>query len=83
VVDGATQLIDQPQSDQFVLALRLIFMLVPLILLSLAIFVASRLKLTHQSHARLNRVLAARRAGEELDSDLQADAEELKKLLIG
>jgi oligogalacturonide transporter len=83
VVDGAAQLIDQPQSDQFILTLRLIFVLVPLVLLSLSIFIASRLKLTHQSHARLNRVLIARRSGEGLDPELQAEEEALKNLLIG
>ena len=83
VVDGATRLIDQPQSDQFVLTLRVIFVLVPVVLLSLSIFVASRLKLTHETHARLNRVLAVRRAGEDLHPELQTEADELKKLLIG
>lgn len=83
MVDGATKLIDQPQSDQFILVLRVIFVLVPVILLSLAILVASRLPLTHQSHAQLNRVLAVRRAGDELDPELQREADELKELLIG
>jgi hypothetical protein len=53
-----------------------------LVLLSLAIFTASRLKLTHESHARLNQVLAARRQGEALDPELQSEAEELTQLLI-
>ena len=83
VVDGITQLVDQPQSDQFVLTLRVIFVLVPLVLLSLSIFAASRLKLNHQSHARLNRVLAVRRSGEDLDPEMQTESEELTKLLIG
>jgi oligogalacturonide transporter len=83
VVDGATRLVDQPQSDEFILTLRVIFVLVPLVLLSLSIFSASRLKLNHQSHARLRRVLEVRRAGDELDLEQQAEAEELKNLLIG
>jgi oligogalacturonide transporter len=83
VVNGVTQLIDQPQSDQFVMTLRVIFVLVPAILLSLSIFAANRLKLTHESHARLNRVLAARREGQELSPELQAEVQELEKLLIG
>jgi Na+/melibiose symporter-like transporter len=57
--------------------------LVPLVLLTLSILVASRLKLTHQSHARLNRVLTARRSGEAFDPELQAEEEALKSLLIG
>jgi hypothetical protein len=51
-------------------------------LLSLAIFAATRLKLTHESHARLNQVLTVKRSGQELDPDLQQEAEELTKLLI-
>ena len=61
----------------------LFFVVVPLVLLSLAIFTATRLPLNHHSHARLNRVLTARRNNEELSSELQAEADELKKLLIG
>ena len=82
VVNGMTKLIDQPQSDQFILTLRVIFVLVPVVLLSLSILVASRLKLTHETHARLNQVLAVRRKGEELDPELQSEAEELSKMLI-
>jgi Na+/melibiose symporter-like transporter len=58
-------------------------LLVPVILLSLSIFVATRLPLTHQTHASLNRVLAAHRSGLELDAELQAEEQELQKLLIG
>ena len=83
VVDGVSRLVDQPQSDQFVLVLRIIFVAVPLVLLSLAIFTASRLKLTHATHARLNEVLEVRRQDKELDPELQSEAEELTKLLIG
>jgi Na+/melibiose symporter-like transporter len=83
IVDGVTKLVDQPQSAEFVMILRLVFVFVPLVLLSLAIFTASRLKLTHQSHARLNRVLTARRRGEALSPELQAEEQELKQLLIG
>jgi oligogalacturonide transporter len=83
VVDGVTTLVDQPQSDQFVLTLRVIFVLVPVVLLSLSIFVATRLKLNHQSHARLNRVLVALRQGDELDPEMEVEARELEQLLIG
>jgi hypothetical protein len=48
----------------------------------MSILVASRLKLTHQTHARLNRVLAARREGQSLDPELQDETLELRKLLI-
>ncbi|HBX67827.1 MAG TPA: MFS transporter [Chloroflexi bacterium] len=83
VVDGVTKLIDQPQSDQFVLVLRVIFVVVPLVLLSLAIFTATRLPLNHQTHAELNRVLAVRRSGVELTPELQNEADELTRRLIG
>jgi oligogalacturonide transporter len=83
VVDGVTTLVDQSQSEVFVWTLRVIFVLVPVILLSLSIFVASRLKLTHESHARLNHILIIRRKGDELDPELQVEVDDLKKILIG
>ncbi len=81
VVEGAARLVDQPQSATFLLVLRLIFVFVPLVLLSLAILLAARMPLTHQTHARLNRVLAARRRGDTVDDDLKAETAQLERLL--
>lgn len=82
VVEGVTRLVDQPQSAGFILTLRLIFILVPLVMLSLAIFVAYKLPLTHQVHARLSRVLVAQRLGEPVAPEFQAEVDDLKQILI-
>jgi Na+/melibiose symporter-like transporter len=79
VTAGVTRVVDQPQSAQFVLTLRLIFVLIPLVLLSSSIFLASKLPLTHQVHARLRQVLAAQREGKPVD---ESELEDLKRLLI-
>jgi oligogalacturonide transporter len=82
VVNGATKLIDQPQSAEFVLVLRVVFLVVPIILLALAIYCTTRLPITPKTHARLGAFLAARRANPALSAELQAEEKELKKLLI-
>ncbi len=78
-VDGATQLIEQSQTDTFLFVLRLLFMLLPILLLAFALFFAVRFPLTPALHARLNQYLAAVRKGEEPVED----GNELKELLIG
>lgn len=78
-IDGATKLIEQPQSDTFLLVLRLLFMLLPIVLLIFALFFAARFPLTPQLHVRLNKFLAAVRKGEKPEED----GDELKKILIG
>ncbi|MFZ5918803.1 MAG: MFS transporter [Chloroflexota bacterium] len=83
VVDGATQLVEQPQSDAFVWVLRLTFALVPIVLLLAALFFARRFPLTPEVHERLRRVLAARRSGAPESDAVQREAEALEKLLIG
>ena len=44
-IDGATKLIEQPQTDTFLLVLRLIFMLLPIVLLAFALIFALRFPL--------------------------------------
>jgi oligogalacturonide transporter len=78
-VDGVTKLIEQPQSDIFLLTLRLLFMLLPIVLLFFALYFAARFPLTPDLHNRLNAYLASIRKGEEPEDD----GEELKQLLIG
>jgi len=51
-IDGVTKLIEQPQNDTFLLVLRLIFMLVPVVLLAFALIFALKFPLTPQLHAR-------------------------------
>jgi oligogalacturonide transporter len=83
VIDGATTLIEQPQSDTFLWVLRSIFVLVPIVLLLGAVFFARRFPLTPEVHERLRRVLAARRRGEPESDEIRQEAEALEKLLIG
>jgi oligogalacturonide transporter len=79
-VDGATRLIEQPQSDVFLLVLRLIFMLLPVILLVLALIFALRFPLTPELHRRLNTLLARQRADEVVD---EAERQQLTETLLG
>jgi oligogalacturonide transporter len=83
VVNGATELIEQPQSDAFILVLRLVFALVPIVLLVAALAFALRFPLTSEVHQRLNAVLAARRSGEAESDETRQEAEALSRLLIG
>jgi oligogalacturonide transporter len=82
VVNGASRLIDQPQSANFLLVLRLIFAFLPIVLLAGSVFFALRYPLSPGAHARLNRILACRRNAEPEPPELQVEAEELKVLLI-
>jgi len=79
-INGATKLIEQPQSDSFLLVLRLIFMLLPIILLTFALIFAARFPLTPELHRRLNVVLARQRMDEPVD---ETEKRELTKILIG
>jgi oligogalacturonide transporter len=79
-VDGALRLIEQPQSDTFLLVLRLIFMLLPIILLAFALFFALRFPLTPELHRRLNGLLARQRANEPVD---ELEKQQLTKSLLG
>jgi oligogalacturonide transporter len=79
-IDGATRLIEQPQSDTFLLVLRLIFMLLPIVLLAFAVFFALRFPLTAELHGRLNALLARQRLDQPVDESEKAY---LTKTLVG
>jgi len=79
-INGATKLIEQPQSNTFLLVLRLIFVLLPLVLLAFALFFALRFPLTPELHNRLNLLLAKQRANESVDENEKL---ELTKVLLG
>ncbi|MBI4926582.1 MAG: MFS transporter, partial [Anaerolineae bacterium] len=83
VVNGVTRLVEQPQPDAFIQALRMIFAFVPPVLLVVGIFFASRFPLTPQRHARLNALLAARRSGQAETPEMRAEAIELQRELVG
>lgn len=70
---------EQAQSATFILALRLLFGLTPILLLAVALFFARRYPLTPQVHARLRALLERRRAGEAVD---EAEARELARILV-
>jgi Na+/melibiose symporter-like transporter len=79
-IEGATKLIEQPQSDTFLLVLRLIFMLLPIVLLAFALLFALRFPLTPALHRRLNALLTRQRASEPVD---ETEKRELIKVLLG
>jgi oligogalacturonide transporter len=79
-INGATQLIEQPQSDTFLLVLRLIFMLLPIVLLVFALFFALRFPLTPELHRRLNALLTRQRANGSVD---ETEKRELTRVLLG
>ena len=79
-IDGATKLIEQPQSDTFLIVLRLIFMLLPVLLLAFALFFALRFPLTPELHDRLNDLLVRQRANQSVD---ETEKGQLTKQLLG
>jgi oligogalacturonide transporter len=83
VVDGAVQLVEQAQPQRFILTLRLVFALLPVVLLSIALVVARRYPLTHAVHQRLNAVLARQRESQTDSAEIQPEAQALSELLIG
>ena len=80
VQDGVTKMIEQPQTDIFLLVLRLIFTLLPVVLLVFALIVALRFPLTPDLHRRLNLVLEKQRQGKPVDENEKSF---LSKILIG
>ncbi len=82
IVDGATRLVEQPQSEAFVLGLRLLFAFLPLVFVGPALFISLRYPLTEKIHNRLRRVLLRRRAGEADDEAITQEAEDLRQTLV-
>jgi oligogalacturonide transporter len=79
-IDGATKLIEQPQSEAFLLVLRLVFVFLPIVLLAFALYFALRFPLTPALHQRLNNLLLRQRLNEPVD---QGEKRELTKVLLG
>ncbi len=82
MVDGVNTLVDQPQSEQFILVLRLLFAVLPIVLVILSILFATRYPLGGEVHDRLNKLLAARRAGEPETSEMAAESRALVQELV-
>ena len=83
MVDGVRTIVVQQQSPAFMLALRLAFAFLPVILIGVAIAAALRFPLTAELHARLNRYLTRRRRGDRLDDADEKEADELHSILVG
>jgi oligogalacturonide transporter len=83
VVGGVTQLVEQPQSQAFILMLRLIFALVPIVLVGLGLVFAFRYPLTSQVHRRLCRVLEMRRRDGGEGPEIHRETQDLSRILIG
>jgi oligogalacturonide transporter len=79
-IEGATKLVEQPQSETFLLVLRLMFMFLPIVLLVFALIFAVRFPLTPELHRRLNALLAKLRANEPVD---ESEKQELTRVLLG
>jgi oligogalacturonide transporter len=82
-VNGVTKVVEQVQSDTFLLELRLIFVFVPIVLVGLALFFARRYPLDSATHVRLNKILALRRSGGVETAEQQVEALALAKKLVG
>jgi oligogalacturonide transporter len=80
IMNGAAKLVEQPQSDAFILALRMVFFFVPVLFLAVGVLFAFRYPLTRDLHNRLNSLLAHQRAGEPVD---EMERRALTQLLIG
>jgi Na+/melibiose symporter-like transporter len=82
VVNGATTLVEQPQSDAFITVLRVIFAVLPVVLLIISIYFARKYPLSPQVHERLNEVLNVQRGHGEETAEIEQETQELEKLLV-
>ncbi|MGB9789447.1 MAG: MFS transporter [Thermotoga caldifontis] len=83
IIDGVKKLVQQPQSESFITALRFLFALIPVGLLLISLFVAIRYPLTKSVHEKLKAILEMKRKDKELPQEMAKEEEHLKKLLLG
>lgn len=83
VVNGVTQMVQQVQSPTFILTLRLVFVIVPVVFLLVCLWCAARYPLSPAVHARLKEYLAKRRDGAQMDQEMEREGRELRQILIG
>jgi oligogalacturonide transporter len=79
-IQQAGKLIESTQTPAFISALRLFFVLIPVVFISFGIFFATRFPLTVNIYRRLENVLAAMRSGAEVNPQ---ERQELIEKLIG
>jgi len=72
--------IQQEQSDNFILVLRVIFMVIPVVFLALCIFFSVRYAMTPKLHQRLKDFLERRRDADVMTDELSREEEEIKGL---
>jgi oligogalacturonide transporter len=77
------KLVEQTQSSAFILILRLVFVLLPVIAISAGIFFAARFPLNVERYQRLSALLADRRAGQPETEESRRTADQLRRELIG
>jgi oligogalacturonide transporter len=80
VVDGVVKTVEQPQSDAFVLVLRLMFALLPISLITLGLISSLRFPLTPDLHRRLKNFLP--RSREQREEGLSAEVDAERKALV-
>ena len=80
-VNGTVQTIQQPQSPEFILALRLIFAVLPVALLILCLWASLKYPLTPKLHERLRKVLEAQR-NNRMNGELIREKLEIQRILI-
>ncbi len=79
-IQQAGRLIELTQTPAFITALRLFFVLIPVVFISFGIFFATRFPLTVDIYRRLEKVLADMRSGADVDPQ---ERRALIKRLIG
>ncbi len=72
-VDGVSRVVQQAQTGEFILSLRLIFAIVPVVFILAGVFNAVRYSLSPEVHERLNRLLTAKRKGGPYSLDEEKD----------
>jgi oligogalacturonide transporter len=82
MVDGVMKTVNQVQSAQFIMVLRVIFAVAPVVLLLACLYFAMQYKLSPGAHDRLKKLLIARRGGEAGTGELAHEEAELRKLLV-
>jgi oligogalacturonide transporter len=83
VVGGVTTMVKQVQSPEFILTLRIVFAVLPVVFLLICLYAAARYPLSPMLHARLKDFLGKRRSGAEISADALREETELRKVLIG
>ena len=81
-IDGVAVLINQPQSDAVLFAIKGILSFSSILLLAPATVIALRWLLTKEKHAALIGFLDRKRAGMEIDEEMEEEIREICKPLI-